>query len=205
MISPAIICKDSSSCLGNNSDLVETPVVYMLKQQINQQRRNLVMAVTAAIIACGFTIAFAGDIKIGVVNTEKILRESAPAIQAQKKIEQEFVPRDEDIKKMALEAKNLQDKLEKNSIKMEETERRNLERNLANLSREYQRAQRQMREDLSVRQNEEYSVILERTNRAISKIAEAENYDLILQLQDSVYRSQRIDITDKVIKTLDKE
>lgn len=177
----------------------------MLQQQINQQRRNLVMAVTAAIFACGFTVAFAGGIKIGVVNTEKILRESAPAIQAQKKIEQEFVPRDEDIKKMALEAKSLQDKLEKNSIKMEETERRNLERNLANLSREYQRAQRQMREDLSVRQNEEYSVILERTNRAISKIAEAENYDLILQLQDSVYRSQRIDITDKVIKTLDKE
>lgn len=177
----------------------------MLKQQINQQRRNWVMAVTAAAIVCGFTVAFAGDIKIGVVNTEKILRESQPALQAQKKIEQEFVPRDEDIKKMALEAKNLQDKLEKNSIKMEETERRNLERNLANLSREYQRAQRQMREDLSVRQNEEYSVILERTNRAISKIAEAENYDLILQLQDSVYRSQRIDITDKVIKTLDKE
>ena len=205
MINPAIICKDSSSCSGNNSDLVETPVAYMLKQQINQQRRNLVMVVTAAAIACGFTVAVAGDIKIGVVNTEKILRESQPALLAQKKIEQEFVPRDEEIKKMALEAKNLQDKLEKNSIKMEETERRNLERSLANLSREYQRAQRQMREDLSVRQNEEYSVILERTNRAISKIAEAENYDLILQLQDSVYRSQRIDITDKVIKTLDKE
>lgn len=177
----------------------------MLKQQINQQRRNLFMVITAAAIACGFTVAVAGDIKIGVVNTEKILRESQPALLAQKKIEQEFVPRDEEIKKMALEAKNLQDKLEKNSIKMEETERRNLERNLANLSREYQRAQRQMREDLSVRQNEEYSVILERTNRAISKIAEAEHYDLILQLQDSVYRSQRIDITDKVIKTLDKE
>lgn len=179
----------------------------MLKQQINQQRRNWVIAVTATAIACGLTVAvaFAGDIKIGVVNTEKILRESAPAIQAQKKIEQEFVPRDEEIKKMALEAKNLQEKLEKGGMKMEETERRNLERNLANLSREYQRAQRQMREDLSVRQNEEYSVILERTNRAISKIAEAENYDLILQLQDSVYRSQRIDITDKVIKTLDKE
>jgi len=150
-------------------------------------------------------MVFAGDIKIGVVNTEKILRESLPAIQAQKKIDQEFVPRDEDIKKMAIQAKTLQDKLEKDSIAMEETERRNLERNLANLSREYQRAQRQMREDFSVRQNEEYSVILERTNRAISKIAEIEKYDLILQLQDSVYRSQRIDITDKVIKALENE
>ena len=163
------------------------------------------MLITAAVFACSAITAVSGEIKIGVVNTEKILRESSPALQAQKKIEQEFMPRDEDIKKMALEAKALQDRLEKGSIKMEETERRNLERTLANLSRDYQRAQRQMREDLSVRQNEEYNVILERTNRAINKIAEAENYDLILQLQDSVYRSQRIDITDKVIKVLDSE
>ncbi|HQV88133.1 MAG: OmpH family outer membrane protein [Nitrosomonas sp.] len=147
----------------------------------------------------------ASDIKIGVVNTEKILRESVPGIQAQKKIEQEFMPRDEDIKKMAIQAKSLQDKLEKDSTPLTETERRNLERILANLSREYQRAQRQMREDLSVRQNEEYSLILERTNKAINKIAEKEKYDLILQLQDSVYRSQRIDITDKVIKALENE
>ena len=147
----------------------------------------------------------ASDIKIGVVNTEKILRESVPGIQAQKKIEQEFMPRDEDIKKMAIQAKSLQDKLEKDSTPLTETERRNLERILANLSREYQRAQRQRREDLSVRQNEEYSLILERTNKAINKIAEKEKYDLILQLQDSVYRSQRIDITDKVIKALENE
>ncbi|WP_292993648.1 OmpH family outer membrane protein [Nitrosomonas sp.] len=174
-------------------------------KRINRWCAIVIVLITIVSIS-EFTMVFAGDIKIGVVNTEKILRESLPAIQAQKKIDQEFVPRDEDIKKMAVQAKTLQDKLEKDSTAMmEETERRNLERNLANLSREYQRAQRQMREDFSVRQNEEYSVILERTNRAISKIAETEKYDLILQLQDSVYRSQRIDITDKVIKALENE
>lgn len=161
------------------------------------------MTMVLIFMACASGLA--DNIKIGVVNTEKILRESLPAIQAQKKIEQEFVPRDEDVKKIAVQAKTLQDKLEKNGMTMEETERRHLERNLANLSREYQRAQKQMREDLSVRQNEEYGVILERTNRAISKIAEAEKYDLILQLQDSVYRSHRIDITDQVIKALNSE
>ena len=165
----------------------------------------MMMVLIAIVSTNGLVIAFASDIKIGVVNTEKILRESLPAIQAQKKIEQEFVPRDEDVKKIAAQAKKLQDKLEKDGITMEEAERRSLERNLANLSRDYQRAQKQMREDLSARQNEEYGVILERTNRAISKIAELEKYDLILQLQDSVYRSQRIDITDKVIKVLNSE
>lgn len=168
-------------------------------------RMMMVFIIITSVSGSFGVVAFAGDIKIGVVNTEKILRESLPAIQAQKKIEQEFVLRDEDIKKIAVQAKALQDKLEKNGMTMEETERRHLERNLANLSREYQRAQKQMREDLSVRQNEEYGVILDRTNRAISKIAEAEKYDLILQLQDSVYRSHRIDITDQVIKALDNE
>lgn len=147
----------------------------------------------------------ANEIKIGIVNTEKILRESAAAVKAQKSIEQEFLLRDEQIKKMASQAKILQDRLEENSTTMAEAERRNLERDLANLSREYQRAQRQMREDLSVRQNDEYGLILERTNHAINSIAETEKYDLILQLQDSVYRSQRIDITDKVIQVLDKK
>lgn len=175
----------------------------ILKQIYHCWRKVVIVLIVT--VANGGGTAFAGDIKIGVVNTEKILRESLPALQAQKKIEQEFVPRDEDIKKIAVQAKTLQDKLEKNGATMEEAERRNLERNLANLSREYQRAQKQLREDLSVRQNEEYSAILERTNRAISKIAEIEKYDLILQLQDSVYRSQRIDITDKVIKALDSE
>ena len=174
-------------------------------KRINRWCTIVVIVLITIVSISESALVFAGDIKIGVVNTEKILRESLPAIQAQKKIDQEFVPRDEDIKKMAVQAKTLQDKLEKDSTAMEETERRNLERNLANLSREYQRAQRQMREDLNVRQNEEYSVILERTNRAISKIAETEKYDLILQLQDSVYRSQRIDITDKVIKALENE
>ena len=174
-------------------------------QRINQCWRIIAMVFLAGTLTSEFLVAIAGDIKIGVVNTEKILRESLPALQAQKKIEQEFVSREEDIKKMAVQAKTLQDKLEKHGPRMEETERRNLERNLANLSREYQRAQKQMREDLSVRQNEEYGVIIERTNRAISKIAEAEKYDLILQLQDSVYRSHRNDITDQVIKALNNE
>ena len=150
-------------------------------------------------------VVMSNSIKIGVVNTEKILRESSLAVQAQKKIEQEFMSRDDDIKKITAQAKTLQDRLEKDGGNMEETERRSLERNLANLSREYQRAQKQLREDLSARQNEEYGVILDRINRAISNIAEREKYDLILQLQDSVYRSQRIDITEQVIKAIENE
>ncbi|CAE6509891.1 periplasmic chaperone for outer membrane proteins Skp [Nitrosomonas nitrosa] len=145
---------------------------------------------------------FAREIKIGVVNTEKILRESAPALLAQKKIEKEFQAYDERIKKMAAEIQLLQNQLEQNDQNLTVEERRVKERELAHLSRQYQRAQQQMREDLSMRQNEEYSLILEQVNKTIKHIAEKEDYDLILQLQDSVYRSQRIDITNQVIKAM---
>ncbi len=144
----------------------------------------------------------AGEIKIGVVNTEKVLRESRSAVQAQKKIEQEFQARDARIRELSEQIRTLQQELERNTGAVDEEERRLKERELAGLSRRYQRAQQQMREDLSLRQNEEYGLILERINQVIRELAEKQSYDLILQLQDSVYRSARIDITDQVIKVL---
>lgn len=146
--------------------------------------------------------ATAEEIKIGVVDTERILAESAPAVRALKKIEKEFLPRDQELRKMASQAKALQETLEKDAKTMQEADRRNKERDLANLNREYQRAQRQMREDLSLRQNDEVAALQLTATKAIQVIAETEKYDLILPLRDLVYRSQRVDITEKVLKAL---
>ena len=85
---------------------------------------------------------------------------------------------------------------------MPEADRRSKERELATLNRELQRAQRQMREDLSLRQNDEVATLQLTASKAIQMIAETEKYDLILPLRDLVYRSPRIDITEKVIKAL---
>lgn len=172
-----------------------------------QRKIRWLHSLTAAVIfilsvTYAFSI-FAGEIKIGIVDTVKILRESAPAIKAQKEIEQEFSPRDEQIKKMAAGVKALQEKLENASKGVSETEQRDMERKLASLSREYQRAQRQMQEDFSMRQNDERSLIVEYINKAINDIAIVEEYDLIFHLQDTVYRSERIDITEQVMKALE--
>jgi len=63
--------------------------------------------------------------------------------------------------------------------------------------------QREFREDLNLRRNEELAALFERANKVIRGIAEAEKFDLILQ--EAVYRSPRIDITDKVLKALSAE
>lgn len=144
--------------------------------------------------------ALAGDFKVGVVDTERILRESVPAIAAEKKIEKEFSVRDQEIKKEMKQAKDLQLLLDKDAGALSEVDRRNKERELNALNVNLQRLQREFREDLSLRKNEELAVVLERANKAIQAIAESEKYDLILQ--EAVYRNPKIDITDKVIKSL---
>ena len=139
--------------------------------------------------------------KFGFVNTERILREAAPAQRAQKKIEAEFKKRDEELAKIAGELKKLQDELERNAVTMSESQRRTKERDFGELNRDFQRRQREFREDLNQRRNEELAQVVQQANGVIRQIAEQEKFDIIFQ--DAVFASPRIDITEKVIKALD--
>ena len=141
--------------------------------------------------------------KIGYVNTERILRDAAPAMAAQRKIEAEFQKRDQELARLADQLKRMQDDIEKNAVTMSESQRRNREREFGEQNRDFQRKQREFREDLNQRRNEELARVVEQANRVINQIAEQEKFDLILQ--DAVYRSPRIDITDKVIKALESK
>lgn len=146
--------------------------------------------------------ANAQESKIGFVSTERIFREAAPAKAAQAKIEQEFSRRDKELQDMAARLKAMSDKLDKDAAVLSESDRVRRQRELADLDKEFQRKQREFREDLNQRRNEELATVLERTNKVIKQIAETEKYDIVFQ--EAVYASPRIDITDKVLKALNK-
>jgi len=139
--------------------------------------------------------------KIGYVSTERILRDSAPAIRAQKKLDAEFSKREQDLNRIAEQLKRMQDDLEKNGLTMPEAQRRAKEREFNELSRDFQRKRRELQEDANQRRNEELAAVVEQANRVIRQIAEQEKFDVILQ--DVVWFNPRIDITDKVIKALE--
>ena len=139
--------------------------------------------------------------RIAFVSTERILREAGPAQRAQKKIEAEFKKRDEELAKIAGELKKLQEDLEKNAVTMSESQRRVRERDFGELNRDFQRKQREFREDLNSRRNEELAQVVQQANGVIRQIAEQEKFDIIFQ--DAVFASPRIDITEKVIKALE--
>jgi outer membrane protein len=159
---------------------------------------NATMAFALAAASC---MASAADLKVGFVNTERVLRESAPAVRAQKKLEREFEKRDADLKKTERQIRDLQTSIERDGATMSEADRRNKERELANLTRDFQRNERTFREDLNQRKNEELASLQERANKIIQQIADNEKFDLILQ-EPVVWASPRIDITDRIIKAL---
>ncbi len=151
-------------------------------------------------LLCLPAAAAGAELKIGFLDAERVNRESAPAIRASKELEREFAPRIQELQKMERQLKDAQAAIEKDSMTMNESERTRREQELARLSREFQRSQREYREDLNQRRNEKLADLFQRANRVIQQIAEAEKFDLILQ--EAVYRSPRIDITDKVLKAL---
>ncbi len=141
--------------------------------------------------------------KVGFVSLERILREAPAAQRAQKKLEQEFSKRGQDVSKMAEQLKKLQEDMDRNSVTMSESDRQKREREFGELNRDFQRKQREFNEDLAQRRNQELSEVIQRANLAVKRIAEAENLDIVLQNEQVVWASPRIDITDKVIKALE--
>ena len=142
----------------------------------------------------------AAEAKVGFVNSDRVMREAAPAVRAQQRLEKEFEKREQELQRMAKDLQALQDELERAGTTLSESDNRNKERAFNDLNRDFQRKQREFREDINQRRNEELASVLERANRAVKQIAENEKFDVILQ--DAVYASPRIDITDKVVKAL---
>ena len=157
------------------------------------------LAATAMLVAAS-TVAKAQELKIGYVNSERVLREANPAKAAQAKLETEFGKREKDLADVANRLKASADKLDKDGPTLSEAERARRQRDLVEQDRDFQRKRREFQEDLNQRKNEELSSVVERANKVIKQIFDSEKYDLILQ--DAVHWSPRVDITKKVIDAL---
>lgn len=161
---------------------------------------RLLVGVVSLVLLFGMQFVAAAELKIGFIDQERITRESAPADRASKQMEKEFAPRAQELQRREGQIKSIQGQLEKDALTMSEGDRRAKEQELGRLTLDFQRMQREYREDLNLRRNQELGALFERANRVIRQIAEAEKYDLILQ--EAVYRNPKIDITDRVLKAL---
>ena len=154
---------------------------------------------TTVIALAGFSVS-AQEFKIGIVNLDRILREANSAKAAQTKLEQEFGKRDRDLNDIAAQLKTASDKFEREAPTQSESQRNTRQKQLVDQDRDFQRKRRELQEDSTSRRNEELQQLIERTNRAVKTLAEAEKFDLIVQ--EAVYVNPKHDITDKVLRAL---
>ena len=159
--------------------------------------KSLVLS-TAALVFAGN--ALSQELKIGYVNSERVLREATPAKAALARMESDFNKRQKDLADQGAKLKAAADKLDKDAPTLPETEKARRQRELVEQDRDLQRKQREFQEDLNQRRNEETASLVERANKVIKQIFDAEKYDVILQ--DVVFASAKVDITEKVIKAL---
>lgn len=159
--------------------------------------------VTAACLLAAAWGAQAQELKIGYVNSDRVLRDALPARAAYTKIEAEFGKREKDLTEMSARLKAAADKLDKESPTLTESERVRRQRELVDQDREIQRKRREYQEDLNQRRNEEMAALVDRANKIIRQIADQDKYDLIIQ--EAVFASSRIDITEKVVKALNAQ
>ena len=161
--------------------------------------RHLSVALLLGVVAVAAP-AQAQEFKAGFVNTDRIFREASTAKAAQAKLEQEFSRREKELVDLGNTLKTATDKFEREAPTMAESQRTTRQRQLVDQDRDFQRKRREFQEDLSARKNEELSQVLERANKVVKQVAEAEKYDV--NLQEAVYINPKHDITDKVIKAL---
>jgi outer membrane protein len=157
----------------------------------------------AALAALPLTGVSAQDLKIGFVNSERVVRESNLAKLAQAKLEAEFGRREKDLKDAAAKLQTAAEKFEKDAPLLSEAQRTSRQRELVETERDLQRKRREFQEDAQARRNEELQVVVERANKVIKQIFEAEKFDLILQ--DAIHASNRVDITKRVIDALNAQ
>lgn len=152
------------------------------------------------VVAAASFSAGAQEFKVGVVNLDRIFREANSAKAAQTKLEQEFSKREKELTDLAAQLKTQSDRFEREAPTLAESQRTVRQRQLVDQDRTFQTKRREFQEDLSARKNEELQQVIERANKVVKTLAEAEKYDLILQ--ESVYVNPKHDITDKVIRAL---
>ena len=148
--------------------------------------------------------AQSADLKIGYVQVDKILQDAPQTAESGKKLEREFGPRSQELDRMAKQIKDLEAALDKERLTVTEADRRNKERDIQNIKIEFQRKQRELREDINLRKNEELGGLQDRINKAVQTVSEAEGYDLVVY-SGVAFASKKIDITDKVLKSLGKK
>ena len=164
--------------------------------------KQLVKAVIGVALVFAFAMpASAQETKIGVVSLQAIVERAPQTKAVMEALREEFAPRERQIVAKQKEIEDLQAKAQKDLAVMGETERRNAEKTLRDLGREFERMRTEYQEDSNLRQNEEFGVLQRSVLKEVQDYAQAQSYDIIIG-DGVLYVSTAVNITEDVLNAV---
>ncbi len=165
------------------------------------RQQGMTALLLAAALALFSTASIAEGIqKLGFINTERVYRESKSAQAIVAKLEREFKPQQAELQKMQQRGLALQKTI--NDKKTTAADRQRAQEEWLDLNRQFRSLQAKVSEEYALRRNEEFASVQQYANQVIVDLAKKEGYDVILQ--DVVYVNAKYDITDAVIRQLNR-
>jgi outer membrane protein len=146
--------------------------------------------------------ARAAELKIGVVDPQRLLEESPQGKAASESMRAEFAPRQRTLQAQEQGLKAKQEKLQKDSATMTEDQRVRAEKELRDAARDLERARGEFNDDATARRNEEMSRLQRSLGEEVRTYAKAQNFDLILTGETVVYAAPTYDITPAILSAL---
>ncbi len=167
---------------------------------VKGQMVKLIIGIT---MVCAFALpAAAQEMKIGVVSLPALIERAPQTKSSMDALQEEFAPRQREFLAKQKEYEEFQAKAQKDFAVMGETERRNAEKELRDLQREVTRLQTEFREDLNLRQNEEYGVLQRALLKEVQDYAQEQGYDLIVG-DGVLFASNAVNITEEVLRAVE--
>jgi outer membrane protein len=165
--------------------------------------KKLLVIISAMILFAFGTASFA-EIKIGVVNLQKVMLESPQMAAAKDKLKSKFDSREKEVIAAQKAFQSDVDAFNKNSPTMKDNDKKAAQQKLVDQSKKLQDLQNKFQNDLNAAQTEAMQVIVKKIESVVNKIAMEKNIGLMVALAATAYHKPELDVTDDVIKQMKK-
>lgn len=162
------------------------------------------MKLTTFILLALFSINLNAAGKSAYINSKLLLEKSPQAIAANDRLQKQFGDRDQSLRKLAQDIQKMEKTFQNDSAIMSDEQKKKAEDNIIQNKRRFQFEQQSLKEDLQAKQRELLQELQVSIKEVIQAYGEANGYDFIFTDSSIAYASDAVNITDEIIKELEK-
>ena len=142
--------------------------------------------------------------KVGVINLQRAVLESAEIKKASTELEAKYKPRQQEMEKVQRDLQNIQQQLQSNAGKLTPQAEADLTAEGQRKQRELQRMNEDLQQDVDRERNEILTKSSQKMQQVVQKIAEEKGLDVVVDVSNTIYFKPALEITSEAIAAYDK-